>query len=188
MIGSLPKSLKIGENHYKIRSDFRVALLIFEAFNDAELSDSEKIQVCLQCLYEEIPADTEDAYRQAVWFLDGGNMPKSRRNHGKIFDWKQDECLIFPAVNRSAGFETRSAEYVHWWTFLGYFSEIGEGLFSQVLNIRRKKSEGKKLEKWEREFYSGHREIIDLKRAVSGEEQAEIDRLNAIMGGGKFER
>ena len=73
---------------------------------------------------------------------------------------------------------------MHWWTFLGYFSEIGEGLFSQVINIRTKKSKGKKLEKWEREFYNEHKEMIDLKRVISAEEQAEIDRLNAIMGGG----
>ncbi|MDE6424602.1 MAG: bacteriophage Gp15 family protein [Ruminococcus sp.] len=184
MIGILPKSLEIGGNQHEIRSDFRIALLIFEAFNDADLSDAEKAESCLKCLYKEIPSDLETAYKQAIWFLDGGNIPKSPQNHRKVFDWKQDESLIFPAVNKSAGFETRLAEYIHWWTFLGYFSEIGEGLFSQVINIRTKKSKGKKLEKWEREFYAEHREMIDLKRAVSGEEQAEIDRLNALLGGG----
>ena len=184
MIGTLPKSLEIGKKQYSIRSYFRVALLIFEAFNDADLSNSEKAKVCLKCLYKEIPPDLETAYRQAIWFLDGGNFLKSRQNHKKVFDWKQDESLIFPAVNKSAGFETRSAEYIHWWTFLGYFSEIGEGLFLQVVNIRTKKSKGKKLEKWEREFYAEHKEMIDLKRAVSGEEQAGIDRLNALLGGG----
>lgn len=184
MIGMLPKSLEIGGNQYEIRSDFRIALLIFEAFNDTNLNDSEKSEVCLKCLYKEIPSDLKTAYKKAIWFLDGGNIPKSRQNHRKIFDWKQDESIIFSAVNKSAGFETRSAEYVHWWTFLGYFSEIGEGLFSQVVNIRTKKSKGKKLEKWEREFYAEHREMIDLKRAVSGEEQAEIYRLNMLLGGG----
>ena len=181
MIGILPKSLEIGDTEYKIRSDFRVALLIFEAFNDIELTDSEKIKVCLECLYEEIPDDMETAYKKAVWFLDGGDIPKSKPLRKKTFDWKQDESLIFSAVNKSAGFETRSAEYIHWWTFLGYFSEIGDGLFSQVLNIRSKKAKGKKLEKWELEFFSEHRELIELKQVYSAEEQAEIDRLNAIL-------
>ena len=182
MIGILPKSLEIGDTEYKIRSDFRVALLIFEAFNDIELTDSEKIKVCLECLYEEVPDDMETAYKKAVWFLDGGDIPKSKPLRKKTFDWKQDESLIFSAVNKSAGFETRSAEYIHWWTFLGYFSEIGDGLFSQVLNIRSKKAKGKKLEKWELEFFSEHRELIELKQVYSAEEQAEIDRLNAILG------
>ena len=181
MIGILPKSLEIGDTEYKIRSDFRVALLIFEAFNDIELTDSEKIKVCLECLYEEVPDDMETAYKKAVWFLDGGDIPKSKPLRRKTFDWKQDESLIFSAVNKSAGFETRSAEYIHWWTFLGYFSEIGDGLFSQVLNIRSKKAKGKKLEKWELEFFSEHRELIELKQVYSAKEQAEINRLNAIL-------
>lgn len=85
MIGILPKSLEIGKNQHSIRSDFRVALLIFEAFNDTDLSDSEKAEVCLKCLYKEIPPDLETAYKQATWFLDGGNIPKSRQNRKKNF-------------------------------------------------------------------------------------------------------
>lgn len=184
MIGLLPKSLKIGEKSYKIRSDFRVALLIFEAFNDPDLSDSEKIRVCLQCLYEEIPADMEEAYRQAVLFLNGGQSQKTNKYSHKVFDWKQDESLIFSAVNKSAGFETRSAEFLHWWTFLGYFGEIGECRFSQIMHIRDKKSRGKKLEKWECEFYAENKAIIDLKCVVSHEEQTEINRIFAVMEGG----
>ena len=61
------------------------------------------------------------------------------------------------------------------------FSEIGDGLFSQVLNIRSKKAKGKKLEKWELEFFSEHRELIELKQVYSVEEQAEIERLNALL-------
>lgn len=181
MIGLLPKSLEVGGTEYKIRSDFRVALLIFEAFNDKELNEYEKIQVCIECLYEIIPSDIENAYKKAVWFLEGGNVPKLKPVNRKIFDWKQDESIIFSAVNKSAGFETRSEEYLHWWTFLGYFLEIGDGLFSQVVNIRTKRAKGKKLEKWEREFYNEHRELIDIKKQYSTEEQAEIDRLKAIL-------
>ena len=181
MIGLLPKSLEINGNEYRIRSDFRVALLIFEAFNDSELNDYEKIRVCLECLYEEIPEDTENAYKKAVWFLDGGDIPKSKPLRRKTFDWKQDESLIFSSVNKSAGFETRSADYIHWWTFLGYFSEIGDGLFSQIINIRTKKAKGKRLEKWELEFFNEHRELIEIKQVYSAEEQAEIDRLNALL-------
>lgn len=58
------------------------------------------------------------------------------------------------------------------------------GTFFTSCQYPHEKIEGKKLEKWEREFYSEHKEMIDLKRAVSGEEQAEIDRLNKLLGGG----
>lgn len=181
MIGLLPRKLEVDGIEYEIRSDFRVALLIFEAFNDSELNNAEKATICLECLYTVIPENTEDAYKKAIWFLDGGDIPKSKLNK-KTFDWKQDESLIFSAVNKSAGFETRAIEYLHWWTFLGYFSEIGEGLFSQVINIRTKRAKGKKLEKWEREFFNEHREMIELKKSYTNDEKAEIDRLNTMLG------
>lgn len=55
-------------------------------------------------------------------------------------------------MNKAAGFETRTVKYLHWWTFLGYFNEIGEGLFSSVIGIRQKLNKGKKLENTSRSF------------------------------------
>lgn len=181
MIGKLPKSLSVDGTEYAIRSDFRVALLIFQAFEDPELNDYEKLIACLECLYESVPANIEEAYKQAAWFLDGGNMKKSNQAPKKLLDWEQDESIIFPAINKVAGFETRAVEYVHWWTFLGYFSEIGEGMYSSVMNIRAKKAKGKKLEKYEQDFYREHKELIDIKRRYTEEEQAEIERLNKLL-------
>ena len=80
-----------------------------------------------------------------------------------------------------AGFETRASDYIHWWTFLGYFNEVGEGLFTTVINIRNKLNKGKKLDKVEKEFYKENRTLIDLKTKYSAEQQAEIDRLNKLL-------
>jgi len=189
MIGRLPTTLKINGVDRAIRSDFRVALLIFQAYNDPELSDLEKTWVMLDCLYEnleDIPSeDIEEACKQAVWFLDGGmvhedsNYKKSK----KVIDWEQDEQMIFSAVNKVAGKETRAAEYVHWWTFLGYFNEIGEGLLTAVINIRQKKNKGKKLEKYEQEFYRENKALIDIKKRLSAEEQAEKEYLEKLLNG-----
>lgn len=183
MLGILPTSLKVNEKEYKIRSDFRVALLIFEAFNDPNLNDHEKILVCVNCLFEDVPDDITEAYKSAVQYLNGGETERASVNKRKVFDWKQDEKIIFSAVNKVAGKEVRLEKYMHWWTFLGYFSEIGEGLFSQVVNIRIKRSKGRKLEKYEQEFYRENKEIIDLKKTYSDDEQAEINRLKNLMDG-----
>ena len=40
-----------------------------------------------------------------------------------------------------------------------------------VIGIRQKLNKGKKLEKYEQEFYRNHRNMIDLKRKLSAEEQ-----------------
>lgn len=191
MIGQLPKQLNINGINRAIRSDFRTALLIFIAYNDTELSEQEKSLVMLDCLYEDfvnIPGeDYQSAADQAVLFLDGGKASTDEESSShakakKVMDWEQDEQLIFSAINKVAGYETRDKEYLHWWSFLGLFNEIGEGLFSTVISIRSKKNKGKKLEKHEQEFYKENKSLIDIKVKITAEEQAEKDYWNKLLG------
>lgn len=180
MIGCLPKSLEVDGVSYPIRSDFRTVLLIIQAFNDAELSDFEKSVVCLECLYEEIPDNVEVALEKAVWFIDGGSLEK-KQSQAKVYDWEQDESIIFSAINKVAGFETREKEYMHWWTFLGYFCEIGEGAFSSAVSIRSKIAKGKKLEKYEKDFLKENKELITLKEKKTPEQIADEEYDNKIL-------
>ena len=190
MIGGLPKELNVNGTDRAIRSDFRVALLIFQAYNDPELSDQEKAQAMMECLYEDYEGLSQEYYQeahnQAIWFLDGGGIEEEKEtNHQKarkVMDWEQDERIIFSAVNKVAGHETRAVEYMHWWTFLGYFNEIGEGLLSTVINIRQKKNKGKKLEKYEQEFYRENKSLIDIKVKLTAEEQAEKEYYEKLLG------
>jgi len=189
MIGRLPKSLNVNGIDRAIRSDFRVALLIFQAFNDPELTDQEKTWVMMDCLYEDFDSipheDYQDAHDQAVWFLDGGIQEDETKYRAskKVLDWEQDEQMIFSAVNKVAGKETRAVDYMHWWTFLGYFNEVGEGLLSTVISIRQKKNKGKKLEKYEQEFYRENKTLIDIKTRLTAEEQAEKEYLEKLLNG-----
>ena len=183
MIGNLPKTLNVNNKEIPIRTDYRVALLILQAFNDVELNEYEKIAVMIECLFEEEIEVTEELLNKAVWFLDGGqNSQDTIINQKRVMDWEQDEQMIFSAINKVAGREIRNDDYLHWWTFLGLFHEIGEGLFSTVVNIRTKKNKGKKLEKHEQEFYKNNKNLVDLKTKYTEEEQKEIDRLKKLLG------
>lgn len=180
MIG-LPKKLNVDGKDYSIRTNYNIALLIFEAFEDPELNYKEKIIIMLECLYEEIPKNVDEAIQKAIWFLDGGKQYERYNKGRKIIDWAQDETIIFSALNKVAGFEIREREDIHWWTFLGYFNEIGEGIFTTIIHIRNKKNKGKKLEKYEQEFYNANKNLIELEKRYSLEEQDEIYRLNTLL-------
>lgn len=187
MVGELPQSLSVNGKEYAIRSDFRDILKIVIAFNDPDLEDNEKVYVCLFILYEDFSSLThnsyEEAFKAALKFIDNGaDTEEEMKRSPRVMDWEQDESIMFPAINKVAGYETRSAEYLHWWTFLGYYMEITEGVFSTVLSVRSKKAKGKPLEKWEREFWSANKGICTLKTKLSEEEQAEKNRLNALLG------
>ena len=177
----LPKTLEVDGREYAIRTDFRVALKIFEACNDSALNPFMRPYAVVNCLYKEIPENRQKAYERALWFLDGGDMPKPKQAPQRMMDWEQDEYIIFPALNKAAGYEVREAKYLHWWSFLGLFNEIGDGLYSQVMNIRQKLARGRPLEKWEREFFNSHRELIVLKEKLTPEEEAELREEQAFL-------
>lgn len=181
MIGELPTSLHIAGMDFPIRTDFRVILRIFEAWNDPVLTDQEKCAVCLLNLYEHperiTPDIAEEAVRQAYRFCAAGQEPNDKPPV-KLFDWVQDERILFPAVNKAAGYETRALPYLHWWAFAGLLSEIGDGLFSTVLHIRAKRAEGKRLDKWEEEFARRNHGLIAL---YTDEEREEIRETEAFL-------
>jgi hypothetical protein len=60
---------------------------------------------------------------------------------------------------------------------MGYFSEIGESLFSTVIGIRLKKKKGKKLEQWEKDFYKENRTIVDMKTQETEEIKKEKEAI-----------
>lgn len=180
----LPTALRVGETDWKIRTDFRAVLDVLKYFSDPEYETDERWEICLDILYEDyanMPIQLkQEAAKQAVEFIDMGIKDDGRRKHHTM-DWDQDAAVIIPSVNRVIGCEIRAVPYMHWWTFLGAYMEIGESLFSQIVCIRQKKAKHKKLEKWEREFYQENKGMIDLQKKYTDEEKAERDKLLALL-------
>lgn len=180
----LPEELEVGGKAYRIRSDYRAVLDIMTLLGDKDLSDYERGEMALEILYEDFdgmpPSDYREACERLMWFVGGGDSP-AKPPRRKLADWKQDAPLIIPAVNRVMGCEVRSVPYMHWWTFLGAYMEVGDCLFAQVVAIRNKKQKGKKLEKHEQAFYREHRSLVDFQVELTDEER---DLFDAWMGGG----
>lgn len=184
MIGQLPRTLTVNGKEYNIRTDYRDCLTILSALTDRELSDSEKVIITIDILYKDkVPNDDVlEAYNQAVWFLDCGDTISKPMTHAPLFSFSQDEQMIFSAINKVAGKEIRAVEYMHFWTFIGLFNEIGEGTFATVLSIRNKKRKNKKLETWEKDFYKNNKELVDLKFELTDDEKAEQEEVNKLLG------
>ncbi len=178
----LPKTARIGDTEYPIHTDFRDILEIFTWLGDESLPEFIRWQVALALFYEgQIPREDQT---QAIRFLgDFISCGQPGAPGPKLLDWQLDAELIISDVNRVAGREIREVPYIHWWTFLGWFQAIGEGQLSTVVAIRDKLRRGKKLEAWERDYYRSHRSRVELKKARTPAEEAEIARLNALLEG-----
>ena len=181
-VWNFPTSLNIGGVEYEIRTDYRVILDLLMALNDPELSDSDnkmsaymQSRVILEIMFpdcDNIPQEhIQEALDKVSEFIDMGIGDDSKKP--KTMDWEQDAPIIIPAINKVLNREIRAEKYMHWWTFLGAYMEIGEGLFSNVIHIRQKKAKGKKLEKSEQEFYKENKSLIDFqhKEKRSNEEK-----------------
>lgn len=175
----LPTRLEVCGVEYEIRSDYRAVLDIFAALSDPELNDQERQFAALDILYpgfDEMPTDHyQDAIRQCFWFINGGDDPPAE-NPVKLIDWEQDFKLIVAPVNRVMGQEVRAVDYLHWWTFLAAYCEIGDCLFAQVVRIREKQARGKSLDKSEQEFYRKNRDLVDLKNKYTPADDALLKR------------
>lgn len=186
MIGYLPTHLRVNNTDFEIRSDYRNILQIMSAFGDDELSVNEKYEVMIRRLFVghgKITADMyEEAVRKAVEFIDGGTVTSKKTMPRRLYDWEQDEMIIFSAINKVAGREVRSEPYMHWWTFLGLFCEIGEGVFSTVVSIRDKQQRGKRLEKYEQEFLRDNEDMVKLRTRYTAEEEAYRNELRKLLG------
>lgn len=180
----LPTSLTINGVGYSIRTDYKDILTVLMAFNDKQLDESDKAIAMLKIVYKDwksIPTEhIQEALKKASEFIDCGNNDDGK-HHPKTVDWEQDANIIIPAVNKVAHTEIRALSYMHWWTFLSYYMEIGESLFASVVNIRIKKAEGKKLEKYEQEFYKKNKYLIDFEKKEQRSTE-EKEALRALFG------
>ena len=174
---SLPTSVRVGDTDYPIRTDFRDVMDVLIAMNDPELDGWAKSTVLMKIMFpgwKDIPpGDLEECLKKACEFIDCG-IKDDGKPHPKMIDWEQDAPIIVPAVNSVAHTEIRTVEYLHWWTFWGYFMEIRESLLSSVLSIRQKMADHKKLEPYEKEFYRENRALIDFRSGQAADDDMEF--------------
>lgn len=167
----LPKTINLNNRDFEIRTDYRAILDILIALEDPNYEADEKILILIQILYVDWESieDFDEAYEKGIKFINMGQ--ESNTDGMKLMDWEQDSDLIVSPINQIVGTEIRSLEYMHWYTFLSAYMNIGESLFSQVVSIREKMKRGKTLDKQEKEFYKRNSEMIDLKTKYTDKEK-----------------
>ena len=171
----LPVAAEIGSREYPLNADFRDVLEIIEILQDNDRHERLRVLVALSLFFEDFEEMPQDDYPTAFeWMLHfiALDEPEDDHPHPKLIDWAQDRTIIAAEINKVAGTEIRSLEYLHWWTFIGYFNGIGEGQLSYIVSIREKLRKGKTLEKHEREFYRNNCARVDFQQKVTQADEA----------------
>lgn len=172
----LPDSVQVQGVTYSIRTDFRCILEILAGISDPDADGQDRAADVLIGLFPEFddmpPEHYEDAIRAGMCFINGGGDDTPQPKATRLVDWEQDYSLMIAPINRVIGTEIRASEYIHWWTFLAAYQEIGDCTFAQVVRIRDHLARGKKLDKSDREWYRNNRHLVDFKRKYTEAEDS----------------
>lgn len=190
----LPTTVGIDGNVFHIRrkGDFRVILDCFAALQDDELDKEYKILTAIIIFYEEFDSleDTnkygeflEKLTLEMFKFINcGQDNQRGAESEISLINWEDDSQIICAAVNNVAKQEVRILEYLHWWTFLGYYMSVGQSVLSTVVSIRDKVYRGKKLDKWEQDFKKENPQFF-VRKQPTIEREFEEELRNLWNGG-----
>lgn len=192
----LPTSVEVNGKEYHIRNDgdFRMVVDCFMVLNDSELEASYRILTCMVIFYDgmedledvlnEFGDNLEEACKEMYKFFNCGSIDSNNNNRPKLVDWNKDQQLIIGAINNVACKEVRAEKYMHWWTFMGYYSNIGDGAFATIIGIRSKIKRNKPLDNYEKEFKRDNPEYFVWDSKTVEEKEAE-EQIREIWNSGK---
>lgn len=168
---SLPTVVDINGVTHPItnKGDYRVIIEgCFKSLNDPELDSQFRVISALYCFYDELNDidnfetelekvfgdNIEEAVIKMYDFFDCNQKTSGAQTSRSVIDWEQDAQLICSAINPIAPYDDIRLDniYIHWFTFMGYYMAIGDCPWAQIVSIRNKIVNHKKLEKHEKEF------------------------------------
>lgn len=182
LFDTLPEYIEIDGQPYQINTDYKNCLRIITAFEDNDLTPQEKQIVLLSNLYNEIPRNVNEAMRQAVIFLNGGEENTDEETPPyRLYSFAKDSRFIYAAFRQTHGIDLTETD-LHWWQFLSLFLDLGsETTFSQLISLRKRLKTGKAT-KEERQAAREMGSIIevpeiDTRTLDEKEQEAEFMRL-----------
>lgn len=184
----LVKTLKVGGEEREIHTDFRVCIDILQVLEDPDLLDGDKAFIAQGILFvEEIPLELiPEAQGKALWFLDGGweSIEGGSTKSGRLYSWNQDLRFIVSATDKVLGYSSRAQEDLHWWVFLGAFSEIEESVFGMLVHQRKLRKTGKQSHE-EKEWWEDNIGIARLQQPDDAESAARRQEFENLLKGEK---
>ena len=168
----LPTTVTVSGIEYPVRTDYRVILEILVMLDDPDLSDGDKTEALLRMFYVNQSPDPMAAVEAFRRFVDPRCEDKNLTSrNARLISWQQDFDLMVAPINHILGCEVRALDHLHWHTFLSAYLEIPpDSVFARVLRIREKLRQGKKLEKYEKQWYNRNRDLVHLKQKFSTKE------------------
>ena len=172
----LPTKIRVNENIYDTNYDYKTVIKTLMAFEDDELTQSEKYYILLNNIYkQEIPQrDEEEAIFKAIKFLNLGvdSESNSNKESPRVYSFSKDASYIYSGISQTHKVDLEKESNLHFWKFMSLFMDMTpECMFGELVYYRKRKQEGK-LTKEEKQQYEKIKDLVDLERVkVKSEER-----------------
>ena len=153
LLRTAPNQLEIAGEMLNIDPGYRAVLQTLSAFNDNELTLEEKMDILIYNLYLDLqktsigfvinlPQDTKaELANKAYWFIKCGDIKDKSAKERPIIDFDQDAKFIYNAFLKKG--INLDCEDLHWWHFMGHFSELPECFLNRLMYLRSQYNRGK---------------------------------------------
>lgn len=191
-----PEYVKIGNEKYKINTDFRIAIECDTIARNENIGEYEKILAIIYKLFGNKGLNSVDSYAKLIElgqkYLRLGQDIEFTDEEPDM-DFNQDKNLIASSFKYDYGYNPYEMEYLHWYDFYNDMSNLSNSEFgnccvlSRIRNLRTydvtKISDLK-----EREKVIKSQERVALKKTrkekeLTKEEEESIERFNKLMKG-----
>lgn len=179
---------------FPIDSDFQIGIQIWQIMEEEELSEQERLGICLSLLFLDkdengnplqVP-DLQTAIQGLQWFLsDWYHDNPNSKDKTKVTDYDIDQWRIYSAFRTQYGINLNT-DKLHFWEFMGLLTTLDECAYTRVIDIRQRKigskmsAEEKKALKEAKDIYS-----LDALEELTSEEQEAVDEFMKYVKQGK---
>lgn len=168
-------------NGYPIDSAFQTGLQMFQALNDKELSEKERILTAISLLFPNKKPDITTCQEAVEWFLIGWRHDKSSNKKEKIkaTDYDIDQWRIYSAFRSQYGINLNK-DTLHFWEFMGLLTTLDDCAYTRIIDIRTRKFD-KKMSAEAKEALKQAKEMYSLEEEEEELSQEEMDIVEQFM-------
>ena len=174
---------------YELDTDFRIGIQICLIQNDPELSSFEKsVQMQKLMFVDKIPKSPDDLQDCIHFFISGWSHDKQsgKKEEKRLMDFDIDQWRIYSAFLQYYRIDLNEIEYMHWWMFMGLLACLPECAYTKVIDIRHREVNSK-MSKEDQRALKDAKEIYDLDKIMSREDQEIYDNMYDFLGGTQSE-
>ena len=174
LIDGFPSAYKIGEKEYRIRTSYKIGVLLSQMMADPDIDDDLRFYIAIETLYIDKPEDIIQGINGVRWFLSCGKSEihiegeKHNDSTDEVINFDFDQLDIWAAFTIH---HITLTDDLHYWQFISLLPCLVDTPLAQKMQYRG--VDLKDLKGETKKFYSEQKKKYKIKPIFTKEEYEE---------------